>query len=97
MSDPTIHASPVFLKDVKYQMSRLLALVDELDMVVFRLRRFSEALIKHCDDLLIQPLQQRCQCVIFEDALPRRNTYWQFKGYYFKSPGDIERGRCDCL
>jgi hypothetical protein len=51
MSDPNIHSSAVFLKDLKYQVNRLLPLVDELDMFVFRLRRFSEALTKHCDGL----------------------------------------------
>jgi hypothetical protein len=52
--DPNIHSSLVFLKDLKYQIHRLLALVDELDMFIFRLRRVSEALMKLYDDLSIK-------------------------------------------
>ena len=51
MSDLNIYAFEVFLKDLKFKTRQVLLVVDELDMLVFSLRRLSEALSKSCDDI----------------------------------------------
>lgn len=48
MSDPNIHASHAFLKDLKSKTHQLLHFIDQLDMLTFELKQLYQDLQKVC-------------------------------------------------